>query len=172
MLCCAVLRRIWDHVIFNELVTTPEVHDVLVIDGNKNNREKMAEIFFEEFECDRFQTAVPAALVAHDRQAALVLDCGHSICAASPVHDGRVLNYQVPHSAPLQSEPTLLRPPPVLSAFGRAKLQYCTIELSLHYDVCAGVAVLYCTVRVRNQSTHFTLECARRCSERSSRAAR
>ena len=87
--------RIWEHVIFNELVTTPEVHNVLVTDASSQNRERMAQFFFEQCGCDCFQSALPAALVAHDSAAALVLDCGHGICSASPVHDRRVLRHQV-----------------------------------------------------------------------------
>ncbi|KIP12851.1 hypothetical protein PHLGIDRAFT_61308, partial [Phlebiopsis gigantea 11061_1 CR5-6] len=74
----------------------PAQHPVLVTEPawkNEANRERMAEIMFEEFNVPAFYVANTAVLnaFAAGKGSALVIDVGHSTATVTPVVDGFVL---------------------------------------------------------------------------------
>ncbi|XP_006025069.3 actin-like [Alligator sinensis] len=90
------LEMLWHHIFYTELSVCPEELAVLVTDAPLSpttNREKMAELLFENFE-------VPAMFVAHQsllsvysygRTKGLVIGSGYGTSYTAPVHDGYVL---------------------------------------------------------------------------------
>ncbi|XP_067417247.1 actin-1-like isoform X2 [Emydura macquarii macquarii] len=90
------LEMLWHHVFYTELGVCPEELAVLVTDAPLSpttNREKMAELLFENFE-------VPAMLVAHrsllsvysyGRTNGLVIGSGSGTSYTAPIHDGYIL---------------------------------------------------------------------------------
>ncbi|XP_003217601.1 actin-3-like [Anolis carolinensis] len=93
------LEMLWHHIFYTELSVCPEELAVLVTDAPLSpttNREKMAELLFENFE-------VPAMVVAHQsllsvysygRIGGLVIGSGYGTSYTAPVHDG----YIIPHA--------------------------------------------------------------------------
>ncbi|KAI9510436.1 actin family [Russula earlei] len=82
----------------------PEDHPVLVTEPAWNtpaNRERMAEIMFEEFDVPAFYIANTGVLnaFAAGKGSALVIDIGHSTASVTPVVDGFVLRKGLVHSA-------------------------------------------------------------------------
>ncbi|KAF7249740.1 Actin-1 [Varanus komodoensis] len=90
------LEMLWHHVFYTELSVCPEELAVLVTDSPMSpttNREKMAELLFENFE-------VPAMFVVHQsllsvysygRTGGLVIGSGYGTSYTAPVHDGYIL---------------------------------------------------------------------------------
>ncbi|XP_026529005.1 actin-3-like [Notechis scutatus] len=90
------LEMLWHHIFYTELSVCPEELAVLVTDAPMSpttNREKMAELLFENFE-------VPAMFVAHQsllsvysygRTGGLVIGSGYGTSYTAPVHDGYIL---------------------------------------------------------------------------------
>ncbi|XP_020647229.2 actin-3 [Pogona vitticeps] len=90
------LEMLWHHVFYTELTVCPEELPVLVTDAPLSpttNREKMAELLFENFE-------VPAMFVVHQsllsvysygRIGGLVIGSGHGTSYTAPVHNGYVM---------------------------------------------------------------------------------
>ncbi|KAJ7316654.1 hypothetical protein JRQ81_002816 [Phrynocephalus forsythii] len=90
------LEMLWHHVFYTELSVCPEELAVLVTDAPMSpttNREKMAELLFENFE-------VPAMFVVHQsllsvysygRTGGLVIGSGYGTSYTAPVHDGYVM---------------------------------------------------------------------------------
>uniref|UniRef100_A0A8C8VJI7 Actin n=1 Tax=Pelusios castaneus TaxID=367368 RepID=A0A8C8VJI7_9SAUR len=90
------LEMLWHHIFYTELDVCPKELAVLVTDAPLSpttNREKMAELLFENFE-------VPAMLVAHQsllsvysygRTNGLVIGSGYGTSYTVPVHDGYIL---------------------------------------------------------------------------------
>ncbi|KAK6480625.1 actin-3-like [Huso huso] len=93
------LEKLWHHTFYWELRICPEEHGILVTDAPLSpttNREKMAELLFEEFR-------VPAMYVAHQsllsvysygRTTGLVVESGSGATYVSPIHNG----YSMPHA--------------------------------------------------------------------------
>ncbi|XP_062977643.1 actin-3-like [Elgaria multicarinata webbii] len=90
------LEMLWHHIFYTELSVCPEELPVLVTDAPMSpttNREKMAELLFENFE-------VPAMFVAHQsllsvysygRTSGLVIGSGYGTSYTAPVQDGYIL---------------------------------------------------------------------------------
>ncbi|KAF8505513.1 actin-like protein Arp4p [Russula emetica] len=81
-----------------------EDHPILVTEPAWNttaNRERMAEIMFEEFQVPAFYIANTGVLnaFAAGKGSALVIDIGHSTASVTPVVDGFVLRKGLVHSA-------------------------------------------------------------------------
>jgi len=84
--------------------TAPSEHPILVTEPAWNtpaNRERMAEIIFEEFQAPAFYIANTSVLnaFAAGKGSALVIDIGHSEASVTPVIDGFVLRKGLTHSS-------------------------------------------------------------------------
>ena len=93
------MEKIWEYCYFNELRTKPETHPTLVTEAPMNpkvNREKMTQIFFENFNVPSFYVAVQAvmALYSAGRTTGIVLDSGDGVTHNVPVFEG----YSIPHA--------------------------------------------------------------------------
>ncbi|KAL7282140.1 actin-like protein Arp4p [Trametes coccinea BRFM310] len=90
---------------FNEMMrVNPAEHPVLVTEAPWNtpaNRERMAEIMFEEFQVPAFYIANTGVLnaFAAGKGSALVIDVGQSTASVTPVVDGFVLRKGLAHCA-------------------------------------------------------------------------
>ncbi|KAI0002990.1 actin-related protein Arp4p [Russula compacta] len=92
------------HALKDVLRCKPEDHPILVTEPAWNtpaNRERMAEIMFEEFQVPAFYIANAGVLnaFAAGKGSALVIDIGHSTASVTPVVDGFVLRKGLVHSA-------------------------------------------------------------------------
>ncbi|KAH9179969.1 actin-like protein Arp4p [Lactarius sanguifluus] len=92
------------HALKDVLRCKPEDHPILVTEPAWNtpaNRERMAEIMFEEFQVPAFYIANTGVLnaFAAGKGSALVIDIGHSATSVTPVVDGFVLRKGLVHSA-------------------------------------------------------------------------
>jgi len=92
------------HAIETCLGCNPQEHPVLVTEPTWNtpaNRERIAEIMFEEFKIPAFYIANTGVLnaFAAGKGSALVVDIGHDIASVTPVFDGFVLRKGVNRSS-------------------------------------------------------------------------
>jgi actin-related protein len=84
---------IWRHCYFEQLKVDPDQHPVLLTEAALNpreNREKMVEIFFEEFKVPGFYVYTQAvlALYSSGRTTGLVCDSGDGVTHIVTVYDG------------------------------------------------------------------------------------
>lgn len=88
------MTKVWNHTFFNELRITPsEVQGVLITEAPRNpkeNRERMVEIMFEQFEFKNAYIAIQAvmSLYANGRSTGLVVDSGDGVTHTVPVYEG------------------------------------------------------------------------------------
>ncbi|KAI0663072.1 actin-like protein Arp4p [Cubamyces menziesii] len=93
-----------NHAFSEVLRVNPSEHPVLVTEAPWNtpaNRERMAEIMFEEFQVPAFYIANTGVLnaFAAGKGSALVIDIGQSVASVTPVVDGFVLRKGLQHCA-------------------------------------------------------------------------
>lgn len=87
------MTKIWRHCYFDQLKADPEQHPALLTEAALNpreNREKMVEIFFEEFKVPGFYVYTQAvlALYSSGRTTGLVCDSGDGVTHIVTVYDG------------------------------------------------------------------------------------
>ncbi|NXW41832.1 ACT protein, partial [Nyctiprogne leucopyga] len=97
--CWDDMERIWRHVYDYELRIKADERPVLLTEAPLNplqNREKMAEIMFEDFMVPAMYVAVQAtlALYASARITGVVLDSGDGVTHTVPIYEG----YCLPHA--------------------------------------------------------------------------
>ncbi|KAG8931674.1 NuA4 histone acetyltransferase subunit [Tulasnella sp. 419] len=100
----SLVKDIVNHAYTKVLEVDPTEHPVLVTEPAWNtpaNRERMAEIMFEEFQVPAFYISNNATLSAFSsgRGTALIVDIGKSTASVTPVVDGFVLRKGIKHSA-------------------------------------------------------------------------
>ncbi|KAF8917801.1 actin-related protein Arp4p [Mucidula mucida] len=93
-----------EHAITNVMGCNPTEHPILVTEPAWNtpeNRERMAEIMFEEFQVPAFYIANTGVLntFAAGKGSALVIDIGNQVASVTPVVDGFVLRKGLQYSA-------------------------------------------------------------------------
>ncbi|GJE84617.1 actin-related protein [Phanerochaete sordida] len=99
----APIPAIVSHAFKEVMRTDPSEHPVLVTEPAWNtteNRERMAEIMFEEFDVPAFYIANTGVLnaFAAGKGSALVIDVGQSTASVTPIVDGFVLRKGLSHS--------------------------------------------------------------------------
>lgn len=92
------MEKFWHNTFYNELRVAPEDHPVLLTEAPlnpKRNREKMAEVMFENFKTPSLHVAIQAvlALYASGRTTGMVLDSGDGVTHAVPICDGYMLSH-------------------------------------------------------------------------------
>ncbi|CAF2765511.1 unnamed protein product [Rotaria sp. Silwood2] len=92
------MEKIWHHTFYNELHILPEQHPVLFSEAPLNpkaNREKMAQILFENFNIPAMYVAMQSVLsfYASGRIAGLVLEIGDGVSHTVPIYQGYALSH-------------------------------------------------------------------------------
>ncbi|XP_010539996.1 PREDICTED: actin-related protein 4 [Tarenaya hassleriana] len=103
-----IVDNIWEHAFKDCLLIDPKEHPMLLAEPSSNTqqqREKAAELMFEEYKIPALFTAKNAVLTsfASGRATSLVVDCGGGSTTIAPVHDGYVLQKAV-ISSPIGGE--------------------------------------------------------------------
>ncbi|GLB33592.1 putative actin family protein [Lyophyllum shimeji] len=99
----AAIPPLIEHALVDVMRCTPSEHPILVTEPPWNtpaNRERMAEIMFEEFQVPAFYIANTGVLnaFAAGKGTALVIDVGKSMASVTPVVDGFVLRKGLSYS--------------------------------------------------------------------------
>ena len=94
---------LWKHTFENELRVNPKDHPILMTEAPlnpKGNREKMTQIFFEEFEVPALYVANTAVLKLYESQrtTGVVFNCSTALTLAVPIYEGHVLPHAVTHT--------------------------------------------------------------------------
>ena len=93
------MEKIWDYIFTNKLRVDPSEHNVMITEKSlnpKNNKEKISQIMFENFEVSGLYIANPAvlSLLSTGRFTGFVIDSGESITNFVPIFEG----YSLPNS--------------------------------------------------------------------------
>lgn len=93
------MEKIWKYTFFDQLKADPEQHPVMLTEAAlnpKENREKMINIFFDEFKVPAFYVSTQAvlALYASGRTTGVVCDSGDGVTHVVVVYDG----YSIKHA--------------------------------------------------------------------------
>mmetsp|Transcript_21139 Transcript_21139/g.37444 ORF Transcript_21139/g.37444 Transcript_21139/m.37444 type:complete len:419 (-) Transcript_21139:155-1411(-) len=94
------MEKIWHHTFYNELRIEPNEHPILVTEAPLNpkaNRERMAQILFEQYNVPMFQSATQAvlSLYAAGRTDGVVLDAGDGVTHMVPIVEGVVIPHAI-----------------------------------------------------------------------------
>lgn len=87
------MKTIWSHSFFNEIRQDPKESAVLITDAEKDpkiNKEKIAEIFFEEFKVPAMYMTNPGilSLYANGMTTGVAVDCGDCLTLCVPSDQG------------------------------------------------------------------------------------
>ncbi|XP_005989977.2 actin-like [Latimeria chalumnae] len=90
---------LWQHMCFHDLKASPAEHAILVSDpplSPTTNREKMAEVLFEDMNAASMYIAYQSILATYSygKTTGLVVDSGYSFTHTVPVYEG----YNMPHA--------------------------------------------------------------------------
>ena len=94
------MTKIWEHTYYNELRCEPTERPAHLTEAPKNptkNREKMLEIFMDQFQVPAFYVSVQAvlALYSSGRTTGCVYDSGDGVSHTVPVYDGFSLKHAI-----------------------------------------------------------------------------
>jgi len=94
------MEKIWHYTFHNDLRVNPSEHPVLLTEAPLNperNREKMAEILFETFNCPAMYVSMQAvlSLYASGRTTGLVIDAGDGVIHIVPIYEGFAISHAI-----------------------------------------------------------------------------
>ncbi|MHA2331485.1 MAG: actin, cytoplasmic 2 [Candidatus Hodarchaeales archaeon] len=94
------MEKIWHYTFHNDLRLNPSDHPVLLTEAPLNpakNREKMAEILFETFNCPAMYVSMQAvlSLYASGRTTGLVIDAGDGVIHIVPIYEGFAISHAI-----------------------------------------------------------------------------
>jgi len=93
------MEKIWHHCYYEQLCVSPDDQGALLTEAPRNpkkNRERMCQIFFENFNAPQFYVAIQAilSLYSSGRVTGCVVDSGDGVTHTVPVYEG----YSLPHA--------------------------------------------------------------------------
>eukprot|EP01059_Diplonema_ambulator_P037538 TRINITY_DN9979_c0_g1_i2.p1 TRINITY_DN9979_c0_g1~~TRINITY_DN9979_c0_g1_i2.p1 ORF type:complete len:415 (+),score=53.98 TRINITY_DN9979_c0_g1_i2:59-1246(+) len=97
------MEKLWATTVFDDLAIPPDTHNFLVTESAiqpltaKKARETTTELFFETLAAEGFYLATNAVLSLYSAglTTGIVLDSGHDLSLAVPVHEGYTLTRQI-----------------------------------------------------------------------------
>jgi actin beta/gamma 1 len=94
------MEKVWHYTFHNDLRVNPSEHPVLLTEAPLNpasNREKMAEILFETFNCPAMYVSMQAvlSLYASGRTTGLVVDAGDGVIHIVPIYEGFAISHAI-----------------------------------------------------------------------------
>ena len=94
------MENIWHHIFYADLRVDPSEHHVLLTEAPlnpKTNREKMAEVMFENFNVPALYVAMQAvlSLCATGRTTGCVIDIGDGVTHVVPIYEGFALSHAI-----------------------------------------------------------------------------
>ncbi len=94
------LAEIWKHIFYNELLAETKSHPVIMTEApfaDYKNKQKMAEILFEQLHVDQLYITNTStlALYANGKTTGVVVDIGYQNTSCVPIYEGFVLNHAV-----------------------------------------------------------------------------
>lgn len=97
-------EKIWHHTFFNELMTSPDEHPLILTEkplSPRTNREKIIEIIFETFKVPGYYTSVQSifSLFSLGRTTGLAWDSGHGQSYTVPIYEGYCLPHAIQRSS-------------------------------------------------------------------------
>jgi len=92
------MEKLWHHTFYNELRISPEDHFVTLSDPPQNtpeNREKMCEIMFENFNTPGFyiNNHPSLILISQGSTSGVVIDSGHNMTRITPIYESYCLRH-------------------------------------------------------------------------------
>eukprot|EP01016_Furgasonia_blochmanni_P024430 TRINITY_DN2634_c0_g2_i4.p1 TRINITY_DN2634_c0_g2~~TRINITY_DN2634_c0_g2_i4.p1 ORF type:complete len:416 (-),score=66.10 TRINITY_DN2634_c0_g2_i4:987-2234(-) len=99
------MRQFWNHILENEMQLDLAQCQIMIIDSPnsvKEERQKLAEIFFEELKVNAllFMNSSVLSLFSTGRSSGLVIESGHGTTSSVPVFEGFALQHAI-HTNPL-----------------------------------------------------------------------
>jgi actin-related protein len=97
------MDRIWHYIYYNDLRVNPNEHPVMLTEpplNDKKNKEKMAELMFEQFNVPAMYVSMQAilSLYASGRTTGLVIDAGDGVIHIVPVYEGFAISHAIHRS--------------------------------------------------------------------------
>lgn len=97
------MERIWHYIYYNDLRVNPNEHPVMLTEpplNDKKNKEKMAELMFEQFNVPAMYVSMQAilSLYASGRTTGLVIDAGDGVIHIVPVYEGFAISHAIHRS--------------------------------------------------------------------------
>lgn len=94
------MEKIWEHIFKNELKIDPDEYNIIiteVIMNPKENKEKITQIIFEDFNVEGLIIINPAILDIYSggKYSGIVIDSGDGVTQIVPIFDG----YSLPHAS-------------------------------------------------------------------------
>ena len=94
------MTHIWNHTYYGELRVDPTeqpVHLTEAPDNSKADREKMMQVFFEDFSVPAFYVSIQAVLSLYSsgRTTGLVIDAGEAVTHVVPVYEASSLKHAI-----------------------------------------------------------------------------